>query len=266
LPKSIDEQRKIAAVLTQADDAISKTEATIAKYETVKTGMMQDLLTRGIDEHGRIRSEATHKFKDSPLGRIPEEWECVLLSTLMDAIDAQPDHRTPAAVEEGFPYVGISDIDEFGNISEKCRRVGWNVIEKQHKAFQIEDGNIIFGKIGTIGKPKLLPIIDTPYAISANVIVIKPHSCAKYLYYALNSSYVSKEVDMAIHSTSQPAFGMEKIRNLEVLKPSIGERNLIAEIITSIDDTIKRETVELEKNIELSIGLLHDLITGSVRV
>jgi type I restriction enzyme, S subunit len=40
---------------------------------------MQDLLTKGIDEKGNIRSEKTHKFKDSPLGRIPEEWEVVRL-------------------------------------------------------------------------------------------------------------------------------------------------------------------------------------------
>ncbi len=36
---------------------------------------MQDLLTKGIDENGNIRSEETHEFKDSPLGRIPNEWE-----------------------------------------------------------------------------------------------------------------------------------------------------------------------------------------------
>ena len=36
---------------------------------------MQDLLTRGIDEHGNLRSEQTHQFKDSPLGRIPMEWD-----------------------------------------------------------------------------------------------------------------------------------------------------------------------------------------------
>jgi hypothetical protein len=35
---------------------------------------MQNLLTKGIDENGVIRSEATHQFKDSPLGRIPVEF------------------------------------------------------------------------------------------------------------------------------------------------------------------------------------------------
>ena len=47
----------------------------IAKQQRIKTGLMQDLLTRGIDENGNLRSEETHEFKDSPLGRIPVEWD-----------------------------------------------------------------------------------------------------------------------------------------------------------------------------------------------
>ena len=61
------------------DRAIEQTEALIAKQQRIKTGLMQDLLTRGIDEHGNLRSEQTHQFKDSPLGRIPVEWEVTSL-------------------------------------------------------------------------------------------------------------------------------------------------------------------------------------------
>ena len=69
------EQTKIAEILSTVDQAIEQTEALIAKQQRIKTGIMQDLLTRGIDEHGNLRSEQTHRFKDSPLGRIPMEWE-----------------------------------------------------------------------------------------------------------------------------------------------------------------------------------------------
>ena len=74
-PTSLPEQTKIAEILSTVDRAIEQTEALIAKQQRIKTGLMQDLLTRGIDEHGNLRSEQTHKFKDSPLGRIPVEWE-----------------------------------------------------------------------------------------------------------------------------------------------------------------------------------------------
>ena len=72
-----DEQAKIAEVLSTVDRAIEETEALIAKQQRIKTGLMQDLLTRGIDEHGNLRSEQTHEFKDSPLGRIPVEWDAI---------------------------------------------------------------------------------------------------------------------------------------------------------------------------------------------
>lgn len=231
IPESKDEQQRIADALSKLDDSLSQTQSLIDKYELIKRGLMQDLLTFGIDKKGNVRSEKTHKFKDSPLGRIPEEWEWVEMSKLMDAIDAQPDHRTPAEVEEGAPYVGISDIDDYGNlIIDKCRRVGRSVVEKQKSIFTVEEGDIIFGKIGTIGKPKMLPIINEDYAISANVIVIKPKENALYLYYTLKSEYVDKEVDLSIHSTSQPAFGMEKIRSLMVKKPLKDEQEIISEI------------------------------------
>jgi type I restriction enzyme S subunit len=48
---------------------------------------MQDLLTKGIDENGNIRDEKTHKFKDSPLGRIPEEWEVVSIYEAVNIIN-----------------------------------------------------------------------------------------------------------------------------------------------------------------------------------
>ena len=77
------EQSKIAEVLSTVDRAIEETEALIAKQQRIKTGLMQDLLTRGIDERDNLRSERTHKFKESPLGRIPVEWECKELSQVL---------------------------------------------------------------------------------------------------------------------------------------------------------------------------------------
>ena len=54
IPKSITEQQAIANILTKTDQAIANTEALIAKYTHIKTGLMQDLLTKGIDENGNI--------------------------------------------------------------------------------------------------------------------------------------------------------------------------------------------------------------------
>ena len=75
LPISESEQTKIAEILSTVDQAIEQTQDLIAKQQRVKTGLTQDILTRGIDEHGNLRGEQTHQFKNSPLGRIPVKWD-----------------------------------------------------------------------------------------------------------------------------------------------------------------------------------------------
>ena len=59
IPTKKPEQTKIAEILSTVDQAIDQTEALIAKQQRIKTGLMQDLLTRGIDKDGNLRSENT---------------------------------------------------------------------------------------------------------------------------------------------------------------------------------------------------------------
>ena len=42
-------------MLDTVDEAIAKTEAVIAKLKQVRAGLLHDLLTRGLDEHGQLR-------------------------------------------------------------------------------------------------------------------------------------------------------------------------------------------------------------------
>jgi type I restriction enzyme S subunit len=75
---------------------IRQTEQVIAKLQQMKQGLLQDLLTRGVDERGDLRptpDEAQHLYRDSPLGRIPNQWEHSPLS----------DH---VLIQHGFAFEG----------------------------------------------------------------------------------------------------------------------------------------------------------------
>ncbi|HFD87664.1 MAG TPA: restriction endonuclease subunit S, partial [Gammaproteobacteria bacterium] len=112
------EQTKIAEVLGAVDRAIEQTEALIAKQQHIKTGLMQDLLTKGIDEHGNLRSEATHEFKDSPLGRIPVEWDVKPFGSGVASSAFGPRFPSTAYSENGnLALLRTTDLDDVGNIS-----------------------------------------------------------------------------------------------------------------------------------------------------
>ncbi|MGC3834421.1 restriction endonuclease subunit S [Moritella viscosa] len=54
----LPEQQKIAAILTSVDDVIERTQAQIDKLKDLKTGMMQELLTRGVGVDGKPHTDS----------------------------------------------------------------------------------------------------------------------------------------------------------------------------------------------------------------
>ena len=80
----LPEQKKIATILTSVDTVIEKTQAQIDKLNDLKTGMMQELFTKGIGPDGKPHTE----FKDSPVERIPVGWEVNSLSTVLNNMDS----------------------------------------------------------------------------------------------------------------------------------------------------------------------------------
>ncbi len=80
----LSEQRKIAEILDTADEAIRTTERLIAKLKQARQGLLQDLLTRGIDESGHTRDPLLRpdQFVDSGVGRIPSVWQIKSISQL----------------------------------------------------------------------------------------------------------------------------------------------------------------------------------------
>ena len=129
---NVEEQAKIVAILSTIDRAIEQTEAIIAKQQRIKTGLMQDFLTKGIDEDGNVRSEATHKFKDSPLGRIPAEWEVKTLNKV-------------ASLQRGH------DIREIDLIPGNCPVIASSGIIGFHKFSTSSAPNVVVGRKGSIG-------------------------------------------------------------------------------------------------------------------
>ena len=52
------------------DRAIEQTEALIAKYEQIKTGLMHDLFTRGVTTDGRLRPHIEVEVPWTEVGKL----------------------------------------------------------------------------------------------------------------------------------------------------------------------------------------------------
>ena len=109
-PSRRSEQEKLSEVLSSVDQAIAQTEAFIAKQQRINAGLVQDLLTRGIDEHGSLRSEQTHTFRESPLGQIPHEWDVVTLDSVAQFVTSGSRGWAQYYSAEGALFLRIGNL------------------------------------------------------------------------------------------------------------------------------------------------------------
>lgn len=164
------------------------------------------------------------------------KWETVKLGEVADAIDPEPSHRTPKIQKDGIPFVSIKDCDYIMNtINLKTARLVSKDVLKEHKErYSIKEGDFIIGKIGTIGNPVNV-ILPQEYALSANVVLIQPTDKinAKFLYNTFRSNIVEKQLFDGKKATTQAAFGIKKVRLIEIPFPPLAEQQRIVQEIES---------------------------------
>ena len=240
----LPEQRKIAEILETVDNAIEKTAKIIEKYKRIKQGLMQDLLTRGIDENGQIRSEETHRFKDSPLGRIPEEWEVVELGCVGDIIYGE------GLRQELYEPDGDTLVFGTGGIIGRA------------KLFLDRGPALVIPRKGSITSVFYIQE-DQKFWVIDTAFYLKPkNGYCKFIYFTL----CNMNLELLNEATGVPSLSRENIKSIQIPLLPLPEQHRIASILSQIDEAIEKEQKYKEKLERIKQGLMEDLLTGKVRV
>ncbi|MEY4210373.1 MAG: hypothetical protein RLZ92_752 [Pseudomonadota bacterium] len=206
-------------------------------------------------------------YKQTEMGLIPEDWRLTTLENIARIIDPQPDHRTPPESSGGVPYIGISDFNNDKTVNwESSRKIISKAVDKQQLSFQLNSGDIIFGKIGTIGQPKFVPSVSFRYALSANVLLIQPKIVSYFVMGWLQSNICQVAINSELHSTSQAAFGINKMRKVLIPLPPENEQTAIANALSDVDALIRSLEKLIAKKQAIKTATLQQLLTGRIRL
>lgn len=265
LPDNYAEQSNIAKILSTVDAAIEQTEALIAKYSRIRTGLMQDLLTRGIDEQGRIRSEETHEFKDSTLGRIPVEWGVIKLGEACSKIQ-DGTHFSPKTEESGpFMYLTSKNI-RFGHLDlRKCEYISEKSHDEIYKRCPVEYGDILLTKDGANTGNVAMNILQQPFSLLSSVAVLrgrKGYLENDYLLNSLLSEKMQRVIVDSMAGNAIPRITLHKIKNFEICVPKPSEQKRISESLKKYHKQLHDSKLGLMKLQTLKKALMQDLLSG----
>ena len=229
----IDEQKRIAEVLSLCDKLIENLTKLIEKKEIYKKGVMQRVLT------GKVRFNG---FKD--------EWREI---NLRDIVEEYSIPNTNKLKQYTIGKNGIKELDDFRHSIDK------------HKVFKKND--LIVG----IGIDEINVNINLDYGCcspvyrvySINTNLLNP----KFGYF-----YIRKAIDRIKNKITRKStrrefeFDHKEFIKYSILLPSLEEQNKIAELLTLIDKDIEilKQLLHLRKLQKK--GVMQKLLTGEVRI
>lgn len=263
------EQVAISSVLSDVDALISALDRLIAKKRNIKQAAMQELLTRGVDEHGNLRSEQTHEFKDSHLVRIPVEWDVKpAFSLCLAVIDCR--NRTPPSHKDGHPVIKTPNVQKGKFIYENLTFTD----EKSYKIWTSRGkprvGDVIITREAPFGEACLIPEDMSEACLGQRIMIYQtdPTSLdSKYLLFAIYSEMVQKRLLELAGGSTVGHIRVNDIRNLPIPHPvEIKEQEKIARSLCDIDTEIFKLEDCREKTRALKQGMMQELLTGRIRL
>lgn len=258
---NIEEQKKIATILSTVDEKIEVIEEQIKETETLKKGLMQQLLTKGIGHT---------KFKDSPLGEIPENWEFCRLGQLVEKVGSG---ITPKGGNESYLQEGILFIRSQNVLRGKLKLSEVAYISKeQHdimKGSKIRCGDVLLNITGaSIGRAAVVPEIIVEGNVNQHVCIIRTLESLNndFLCHYLNSSHGQNQIVKFQAGGNREGLNFQQIRSFDIPFPTQSEQTRISIIINTVIEKLESLQSRKENFQELKKGLMQQLLTGKMRI
>ena len=202
-------------------------------------------------------------YKDSPLGIIPEEWEVKKLREIAEINPTRKDFISPFVT-----FLSMADISEHGGILKE-NIVPQNSIKPGLTSFK--RGDIIIAKITPCfenGKGALLNNITNEYGFgSTEFHVIRCKQCNLFIYYHTMSYAFRKRLESQMTgSAGQKRVPADSISSYKIPVPPLSEQQKIAEVLSTWDKAIEKQSRLIEKLELRKKGLMQQLLTGKKRL
>ncbi|EOZ5958500.1 restriction endonuclease subunit S [Enterococcus faecalis] len=251
----IQEQNKISKILSDIDELINSLSDFIKKKQLIKESVLEDLVT------GKRR-----------LNGFGTEWENINLgkTSLLKARIGWQGLTTSEYLESGFAYLITGTDFKKGTINWK----DIHFVEKhrydQDKNIQIQEGDLLLTKDGTIGKVALIKNLNKPATLNSGVFVIRPiqnRYLTEYVYYVLTSSVFKKFLRKLAAGSTISHLYQKDLTNFEFFLPSsLKEQKAVATVLSDMDEEIFKLEEKLEKYKKIKQGMMEQLLTGKIRL
>ncbi len=254
------EQQAIATALGDIDAMITSLNKFINKKRDIKQATMQQILT------GKMR-----------LPGFSGKWEVKKLEDVADksvqwCIAGGPfgsNLKTTDYVADGVRIIQLQ------NIGDGVFHDDYKIYTSEEKADEliscnIYPGEIILSKMGDpVARACIVPSGNHRYLMASDgirLVVNKKYFDKRFVHDYINSVYFRKKAIEASTGSTRQRIGLEDLKHLPFVAPSLSEQQAIATILSDVDAEIAALEQKRDKFRVLKQGMMQELLTGKTRL
>jgi type I restriction enzyme S subunit len=263
-PVSTEEQRRIAAALKLADDAIQKARAELEAARELKRSLMRSLFVEGMP--GRHTD-----FVETKIGLIPSGWQVRRLGEVL--LSSQYGLSESMAETGGYPILRMNNIDNGIVNANDVKYIDLDI--GTFEIFRLKQGDILFNRTNSMEYVGRVGIVnDSIDAVFASYLVRLVADTAQIDPWFLNFCLNSTQVRNRYRRYATPAVQQANINPRSLKKTLIAfpplensdEQSEIVELLRSTDSSIAANSKAVETLQEVKRSLLQNLLTGKIRI
>jgi type I restriction enzyme S subunit len=252
------------------DRAIEHTESLIAKQQRIKSGLMRDLLTRGIDGNGNLRSEQTHAFKDSPLGRIPVEWDIGYLEDIAEFVTSGSRGWAQYYSVDGPVFLRIGNLtrNHINLRLDDIVRVN-PPLSSEGKRTSVLAGDLLISITADLGVIGVIPEGFEEAHVNQHIALtrlVRAKVNPRFIGWFLSGQRGQTQFEKLNESGAKAGLNLPTIKRLLVPVMKLSEQTRIAEVFDASTRLLRDHYLRLNKLHSLKTALMQDLLTGKKRV
>lgn len=233
-PESLAEQKRIVKILDEVFGGIEKAKENAEKNLKNSQELFESYLQNVFANPGK-------------------DWEEKKLGEVYDVRDGT--HDSPRYQAEGFALITSKNLKhgelDFSNIKYISEKDYLNI----NKRSGVDEGDILFAMIGTIGNPVVVKNIPNFAIKNVALFKVSKDQDNYFLKYFLDSKFVIDKMTIEAKGTTQKFVGLGYLRDFRIQLPPLFDQKAIVEKL----DALSGETKKLEAIFRRKIADLDEL-------
>ena len=228
IPENLDDQKKIANLLTQVETLIAKRKNSIELLDALLHSSFFDMFGTDINN--------TQKYPVVSLNEVSNK--------ITDGT-----HQSPKFQDSGIPFLLVSNIKNNEITYTTQKYISDEEYEKLSKRTPIEIGNILLTTVGSYGNPAIIKSTKK-FAFQRHIAFIQPnHEIVNYYYLfaMLKSPIVKHQIEKKVKGVAQKTLNLRDLKAIKIWLPERALQDKFATIVKQVESTKEQYQKSLDE-------------------